>query len=143
MLRLIEFISNHPFLVSLFIAILALLLWNVFSGSLTGVALIGPADATFLMNRENAAVIDLRAAGDFRNGHILNAVNIPESELQERQKDLGKYKGKPVIACCQNGAVSGRVARTLRTEGFEKVYCLKGGVAAWQSANLPVARGTD
>lgn len=140
--RIPEFIGNHPFLVSLFIAILILLLWNIFGGAISGITQASPPDATYLMNRENALVIDVRPGTEFMAGHVLNAINIPEAELESRLQGLEEHKGRPVITCCQNGSASGRIARTLRMNGFEKVFCLKGGITAWQNAGLPISRNS-
>ncbi|MGH8246639.1 MAG: rhodanese-like domain-containing protein [Gammaproteobacteria bacterium] len=141
--RIPEFIGNHPFLVSLFIAILILLLWNIFGSAISGISQASPSDATYLMNREKALLIDVRPETEFSAGHVLNAINIPAAEMESRLQGLEKHKGGPVITCCQNGSASGRIARTLRMNGFEKVYCLKGGITAWQNAGLPISRNTD
>jgi rhodanese-related sulfurtransferase len=37
--------------------------------------------------------------------------------------------------------VSPKEARKLMNEGYEKVYCLKGGFQAWKTAGLPVTKG--
>ena len=140
--RIPEFVANHLFLISLFLALLALLLRNLFGAALTGVTQIEPAETTRLINREGALVLDVRPGAEFEQGHILNAINIPEAELAVRQKELEKHKDKPIIACCQTGTMSVRAAGRMRAGGFEKLYCLKGGLAAWRSAGLPVTRGT-
>lgn len=137
--RIPEFIGNHLFLVTLFIAILALLIWNLFGETLSGIVHLSPADATLLLNRKNAVVLDLRPTREFESGHIINAVNLPEDQ-DGREKLLDKHKDRPLIACCQNGAQSARAARAMRLKGFEQVYCLKGGLAAWRSAGLPLTR---
>ena len=41
---------------------------------------------------------------------------------------------------CRSGAQSAQACATLRKAGFEKVHNLRGGVLAWQSANLPLTR---
>lgn len=138
--RLIEFIGNHLFLVSLFVAILLLLVWNIFAGSLSAVPQLAPAEATLLMNRENAVLVDVRDAEAFATGHILHAVNIPEAELESRRKELERHKGRPVIACSESGPLSLRAAASLRGAGIERIYCVKGGLAAWRSAGLPITR---
>jgi len=53
---------------------------------------------------------------------------------------LQKYKGKPIIINCRSGSQSSMACQHLRKEGFEEVYNLRGGIMAWQSANLPVTR---
>ena len=135
-----EFIGNHLTLVTLFIAILVMLMWNIFSTTSIGINQIQPAELTRLINREHAVVIDVRSQDDFNNGHILNARNIPEGELQSRGKDLEKHRAAPVVACCGTGMTSQKSAKTLKAMGFEKIYVLKGGINAWQSANLPLTR---
>ncbi len=138
--RLPEFIGNHLFLVSLFVSLLMLLLWNLYGGVLSGVKQIIPAELTRLINRENAVLVDLRATTEFGNSHILNAVNIPDAEIQSRKNELDKHKKQAVIFYCASGSISARVARTLSAQGFEQVYCLKGGLPSWQNANLPLTK---
>lgn len=139
--KLPEFIANHLFLVSLLVAITSLLLWNILAGSI-GASQIVPAEVTRLINHENAEILDLRSAEEFAKGHILNSVNIVAATLDEKQKELEKYKDKTVILYCNQGQESVRVARTLKMKGIEKLYCLKGGIIAWQNANLPLTKNT-
>jgi len=133
-----EFIGNHMFLVTLLIAILMLLLWNLFGSAMSGIQQISAAEATRMMNHEKAVVLDVRSADDYAKGHILNALSLPESEIQSRKKELDKLKKQKNIVCSVNDAISQRIVRILKAEGFEQVVSLKGGVAAWQSANLPL-----
>jgi len=140
--RLPEFISNHIILVTLFIAILAVLVWNLFGSVISGIDQLTPAQLTRLMNRENAVVIDVRSQEEFNKGHILNARNIPEGELQSRHKELEKLKANPMVACCDSGAASPKLARSLKATGFEKIFVLKGGIHAWQSAGLPLSKNS-
>jgi len=135
-----EFVSNHLFLFSLLIAILILLIWNLYGDSMSGIALVIPMEATRLINHENAVIVDLRSKEDFDAGHIINAYNIPASEMAERQKELDKHKEQALILYCSHGAESSRMARILMNGGFQKLFCLKGGLQAWQSANLPLTR---
>ena len=139
--KLLEFIANHLFLVSLLVAISSLLLWNIFAGSI-GATQVVPAEVTRLINHENAEVLDLRSAEEFEKGHIINSVNLAAATLEEKQKELEKYKDKTVILCCNQGQESIRIARILKMKGLEKLFCLKGGIAAWRNANLPLTKNT-
>jgi rhodanese-related sulfurtransferase len=141
--RLPEFIANHLFLVSLLVALLVLLLWNIFGADIAGIRQWNAAEATQLMNREHAVLLDVRSAQEFEAGHILGALNIPEAELGGRSDELEKHRERPVIVCCQSGAASMRAARVLRFSKFANVGCLRGGLAAWQNANLPLTRGAQ
>lgn len=138
--RIPEFIGNHLFLISLFVALLVMLVWNLFGAGLTGVREIDAADATLLVNKEGGLVVDVRAPEEFGAGHIINALNLPLAELGSRRGELDKYRDKPIIAVCGNGPVSGRAARMLRGAGFTRAFALRGGLAAWQGANLPLTR---
>lgn len=140
--RLPEFISNHLFLISLFVSLLMLLIWNLYGGLLSKVKQIIPAELTRLINRENAVVVDVRPHVDYENNHILGSVNIPDAELENKKKELDKYTKQPVVFYCGSGTISARVARTFSAQGFEQVYCLKGGLPSWQNANLPLTKET-
>ncbi|NNE37809.1 MAG: rhodanese-like domain-containing protein [Gammaproteobacteria bacterium] len=137
---MLEFIGNNLFWVSLWFAILMMLLWNLFSDVLMGIAQLEPMDVTRRINSDNAVIFDLRTESDFNNGHIIHSVNIPEKEITERKKEFEKYKDKPLILYCQTGSVATRVVRQLKTEGFEDISCLKGGILSWQRASLPLTR---
>ncbi len=138
--RLPEFIANHLFLFSLLVAIASLLFWNIFAGAL-GVSQIVSAEVTRLINHEDAEILDVRNAKEFEKGHIINAMNLDATTRAEREKELEKYKDKTVVICCGQGQESIRVARSLKMKGFEKLYTLKGGISAWQNANLPLTKG--
>ena len=101
---------------------------------------VNTLQATQLMNREDAAVIDLRSDDEFAKGHILGARNIPLAELERRAGELDKYKAKPVIVHCGDGNRAGGGVALLRKQGFGNVVNLSGGFAAWQQAGLPVEK---
>ena len=138
--RLPEFIANHLGLASLFIAVLALLLWNIYGSSLSGLTRVGPTEVTRLLNHEKALLLDLRAPADFSSGHILAARSIPAAELENRQKELQKYKSNPIILCCSRDSDGIKAGRILKYAGYEKIYSLKGGLESWRTANLPITR---
>ena len=138
--RLQEFFTNHPALCMGFVAILAGIAWTFFQGSARGVRKVGPSDVTRLINHEDAVVLDVRSDGEFRQGHIVNALNIPESQLAERIGKLNKYRSRPIIATCRTGQISVKAGGKLAAQGFEKVYSLSGGILAWEGASLPLTR---
>jgi rhodanese-related sulfurtransferase len=101
---------------------------------------IHPFQATTKINQEEAIVVDVRPMTDFSAGHIINSINIPINSLKSQINRLEKYRHKPIILTCRSGAQSGSACKQLQKEGFEKVFNLKGGILAWQDANLPVSR---
>jgi rhodanese-related sulfurtransferase len=97
-------------------------------------------EATQLINRNDALVVDLRGAEDYARGHILGAKNIPLADLERRAGELEKVKARPLILHCGDGnRASGGIA-ALRARGFDKVHNLAGGYAAWLQAGLPVEK---
>ena len=108
--------------------------------SLRGGKGLSPAQATALINREDAQVIDVREASEFSTGHLLNARHIPLSDLEKRLGELEKFKDKPVILNCLSGNRSAAGCTLLRKAGFSNVHNLEGGIAAWEQAGMPISR---
>lgn len=135
--QLLEFAGNHPFLVAALFVTLALLVAHTLLGGKNN---IDPQQATLMMNHEDAVVVDVRPMADFGKGHIKNAVNIPINGFSSQVGQLEKNKDRPIIVSCRSGNQSQMACRQLRKAGFEKVFNLRGGVMAWEAANLPVSR---
>jgi len=135
----IEFASNHLMLVGAFFAILAALVWNLISNP-GGKFNIEPVEATAKINHEDALVVDVRSMAEFKGGHIINAENVPLNGLNNSLKQLEKHKSKPIIVACKTGSRSAAACNSLRKAGFEQVFNLRGGMMAWEAANLPVKR---
>jgi len=136
-----EFVMNNLALVALFVASGAMLLWPEIS-RLTGGggADIGTLEATRLMNQGVSLILDVRDEKDFAAGHLPRARHIPLGDLEAKLPELGKYKDKPVIITDRGGPRGGAAFRLLRKSGFTSVFQLKGGLAAWQQASLPVEK---
>lgn len=97
-------------------------------------------EVTTLINRGKTTILDVRTAAEFANGHLREAKNIPLGELSSRIGELDKSKGKTIVVVCERGVRAEKAARLLKAAGFEDVTTLDGGMAAWQSSGLPVAK---
>jgi rhodanese-related sulfurtransferase len=42
---------------------------------------------------------------------------------------------------CESGTVAPSAVRELAAQGFTKVFSLRGGLSAWRTDNLPLAKG--
>jgi rhodanese-related sulfurtransferase len=93
-----------------------------------------------MVNRENAVILDIRDNKDFKAGHIVDAINIPFSNLDKRVEELEKYKQQPIIIVCKMGQHAGAVGSKLKALEFVEVRRLGGGMAEWSAANLPVIK---
>ncbi|MGH1471862.1 MAG: rhodanese-like domain-containing protein [Cellvibrionaceae bacterium] len=94
---------------------------------------------TRLINSDEAVVVDVREAADYKAGHITNAINIPFNRINERWEELTPHKGKTIILVDKMGQHTGGVGNTLRTKEFQ-VGRLGGGMSEWQNQNLPVTK---
>ena len=134
-----EFVQNNLFLIVVAVISGGMLLWPAIRGRAGGPA-ISTAEATNLINREDALLVDVREADEFAKGHILGAKNIPLSQLEARAGELEKHKSKPVILHCETGNRSATAMSALRAKGFERAVNLAGGYAGWKQAGLPVEK---
>ncbi len=135
-----EFFKNNTLLVMAFIGLTGGIVWTFVAGRTPGVGRLGPADVTRLVNQQDAIVIDVRPDAEFRQGHIVGSINVPQKQLESHLTRLQKYKNKPVVAVCKMGQESARAGAELKKQGFEQVHTLQGGLMAWQQAALPLAK---
>ncbi len=131
-----EFLQANMIWVAVAVTSGAMLLWPMVAGG--GAANLTPAEATLLMNREDALVLDVRETGEWGTGHITGARHITLAQLEKRLSELDKFKEKPIIVVCATGNRSSSACGQLKKHGFAKVFSLGGGVSSWRDANLPL-----
>ncbi|MDA0189070.1 MAG: rhodanese-like domain-containing protein [Proteobacteria bacterium] len=135
-----DFIQQNIYLVAIAILSGAMLLVTSLRRPGGGNA-VTPAQATLLINREDAVIIDVREPDEYAAGHLPESRNIPAGKLEERVGELEKYKDTPLILVCQSGARSAGSCGRLGKLGFAKTHNLAGGVGAWVEAGLPIRKG--
>ena len=136
-----EFISNNLALVALFLASGLMLVWPEIQKLIgAGGAELGTLEATRLMNQGSTLILDVRDGEEYAAGHLPRARHIPIRELSKRVDEIAKFKNKPVLVTCKSGTRAGAACRFLKQAGFANVYQLKGGLAAWQQASLPIEK---
>jgi rhodanese-related sulfurtransferase len=118
-----------------------MLLWPMIGYRWSTVREIGAMEATQLINRRNALMLDVREPKEYQGGQVPNAVHLPQSQFASRGHELKKMTGRPVIAYCDRGQRSRMAASALTKLGFAEVYTLRGGLRAWSDAGLPVEKG--
>jgi rhodanese-related sulfurtransferase len=134
-----EFITKNIYLVLIALVSGGMLLWPLVRRGAGGPS-VSTLEATQLINRSDALVVDLRSAEDYAKGHILGAKSIPLADLERRTGELEKLKAKPLILHCADGNRTGGGVALLRAKGFDKAHNLAGGYAAWLQAGLPVEK---
>ena len=84
-------------------------------------------------------LLDVRAATEFRDGHIAGAEHQFLGKLLREIKDLDR--SKPIVAQCQGGGRSAIATSILQRAGFNVTNML-GGFQAWVKSGLPVESET-
>lgn len=140
MQQFINFIIHHWELWTAFFVILLAFIAFEARNKLTGIPQISPQQTTMLINREDALLVDLRDSISFTKGHVINAINVPLSDFTTKLGLLDKYKQKTIIVAGTPGQPFHKIYSQLQTNGFSKIYSLKGGIPAWQNAGLPLTK---
>jgi len=113
MQQLVEFIGNHPLIVTAFFAVLGMLVYTEYLRFFSGIANLSPHAATQLLNDSGAVFVDVRDEKEYKAGH-------------------------DVVVYCDNGMRTSRVTGKLKKQGFTKVSTIAGGLKNWEKANLPL-----
>lgn len=134
--NLIEFVTVHYVLSTLFVVLLALLFAHE---ARRGGKSLNNRELTALVNSGQGVVLDVRPKKEFANGRIIDALNIPYDKLVSRMSELEKHKTKTLIVVDAMGQHSGTACRELKKAGYDAVK-LAGGIASWRGDNLPVVK---
>lgn len=81
-------------------------------------------------------VIDVRTPAEYASGHIPGAVNIPVDQVAKQIAEIDAPHG--VALYCVVGPRARKGESALLAAGYEQVFHLEGGLAAWQAAGLPI-----
>lgn len=142
MQEIMEFVKNNLILSVTWVALLVIVIITTFKGMFSKVKTISRGEATYMINKQDALVVDIRSRDDFRRGHLSGAINLAEAEIKQGNlTELDKYKSQPIIVVCATGQNAPSAAGQLISAGFEKVLVLKEGIGGWSRENLPLVRG--
>ncbi|MBC3767028.1 rhodanese-like domain-containing protein [Neptunicella marina] len=141
MQQFIEFIGNHYWLAGAWVALFFAIVFGYISANFSAVKEISTHDATLLINKQDAVVVDIRPNAEFKKGHILGAKNLKSEQVQNAEfTSLEKHKNTPIIVVCAMGMTAKKTAAQMLKAGFSQVNVLKGGMNTWVGANLPVSK---
>lgn len=76
--------------------------------------------------------LDVRTAGENRQGHIPDSLNIPLHELSSRLAELEPYRHREIVVYCATGSRSVIATHFLQKRGFSAAN-LRGGFSAWKA----------
>ena len=98
---------------------------------------VSPAEADALRQRGLVALIDVREASEWDQGHIPGAVHVSKSYLEQQVEAVVPDRSTPVVLYCAAGVRSLFAGQTLAAMGYADVVSLSGGFQAWKSNGLP------
>ena len=88
----------------------------------------------------NVVVLDVRTAAEFAEGHIQRAILIDQGQSDFVEKAKATLPtGRTIAVYCRSGRRSANAAGRLADLGYKCVN-LKGGIIAWQEANMPIVK---
>ena len=89
---------------------------------------VAPEEAHRLVE-SGAKLIDVRTPGEYSDGHIEGAKNLPLQSLDSRMSEIGDKSGT-VVVYCRSGVRSASAKRMLEGAGFTDVHDL-GAMSRW------------
>ena len=95
-----------------------------------------PFAAELLSSSQPPLAIDVRAPRERDQKYIAGSVSVPLNHLAENLEKLPR--DRPLLVYCTGGYRSSIAASLLQRSGFGPVGEIAGGIAGWESANLPV-----
>lgn len=131
------FIVNHWILSTAWIVLAWLVFSDAINRKLTGLQPLDANQSVRLVNQYKGKFVDVREADEFEKEHIADSVNLPLSKLDEELKKL-KNKSQPLVIVCASGQRARNAAKKLKSNNFEEVYVMTGGINAWKEAKLPL-----
>ncbi len=137
---MLEFIQHNIWLVLVAAISGGMLIWPLITGGFGKRSSLGAFEATQLINRRDAMILDVQEAAEYAAGHLPNARHIPHTQLKDRLREIEKFKSRPLIVTCRNGNRAAGASSLLRKAGFAEVFELRGGLIAWEQAGLPLTK---
>lgn len=96
-----------------------------------------------LQSGERCRMLDVRTPGEFSDGHVTGARNIPLDELDPIEVErLRGEDGAPLYLLCQFGGRATRAMQRLEAAGVQGCVLVEGGMQAWVDAGFPVEHGS-
>ncbi|HVP87975.1 MAG TPA: rhodanese-like domain-containing protein [Casimicrobiaceae bacterium] len=89
-----------------------------------------------LASEPSMRLIDVRGPAEVARGMIRGAQHIELGALAARVDELDP--DAPLVLYCLSGARSAQGCTWLAQRGFQRLYHLQGGIAAWMKVGLPV-----
>lgn len=98
---------------------------------------------TWLTEGKEFALLDVREAGQFGEGHLLYGITLPYSRLELDVAALVSSADVPVRVVDGGEGVAERAARRLSAMGYKDVAVVEGGLAGCEAAGFTILKGVN
>ena len=88
-----------------------------------------------IAEKADLVILDVRTVSEFESGHLEGAINIPVEVLSSHLSELNP--DDELLVYCRTGNRSTTAVGILRENGYDQIYHMDGGIAAWNSAGFP------
>lgn len=112
-----------------------------YAGELEAALQVSADEARALWERGEAAVLDVRAADEYRAGHIPGALNVYAGRIMESQGSIPRDKA--VVVHCAAGDRSSLAVSALTAAGHRNLLNLTGGIKQWREQGYPLENGSE
>ena len=137
-MELIQFLQGELLLTGTLLALIILLIVNLYGDKFKKYAVVDTNAAVSLMDDDELIILDVREEKERSNGFISNDINIPMSQVKNKMDSLDKSKN--ILIYCKSGTRSDQISGLLYRNEFHNVSSLKGGFNAWLKAELPIQK---
>ncbi len=100
------------------------------SESTTVFVKISAQEAKKMMDAGGVVILDVRTQEEYAEGHIADAILLPDSEVASRAAEVLPDKEAPVLVYCRSGRRSALAAQSLKDLGYSRIYDF-GGIQDW------------
>src|ERR1035437_282374 len=92
------------------------------------------------LKNKNFVILDVRTPEEYIEGHLANATNIDFKATDFAEK-VGKLdKSKTYLVYCHSGHRSASAVEVMKTQSFQTLYNLDGGITQWTTDKNPVVK---
>ena len=95
------------------------------------------------VDRPNALILDVREPAEYQQAHLLNAVNVSLSQLEQEIQEIVPDKSTPIVCYCAGGNRGALAADTLNKMGYTNAVSIEGGLKAWESSGKATIDTTE
>jgi len=84
-----------------------------------------------VLMEDDVQLIDVRTSEEFSSGSLEGAQNIDYNSEHFIDKISKLDRNRPVLIYCAMGGRSSKASKVFKSQGFKKIYDLKGGYSSW------------